>query len=199
MKTTFKLLLLCVVICSCSSAEKKLHKAIEKTLVIYEKQILYEMDSTLTVDSIRLLDVDTFTKKDQVVIFIGQTVDSANLFLALGKNYQKRLDLDLSLARSYSALRMWSLYTEAKNDLDDDLETAKMYLDLGDKYRSIGDSLVKAHSENTIDSTTFMFYKVLFKVCYSDKSLVQTCHDSMELLQTSDFRIKKRSDLSMVF
>lgn len=181
---------------SCKNEKEKEIENIEKTLNTYVSLQLKEVDKDAKVDSLKVIDIDSVSTKDQLRLELYRYQDSL-YFLINEANYKSEL-LRLEIAQ-YRLLKYMNNLTVSKdnlsvfkNSLDEKKEDADKTLALAQNFKKEVDVLRKNFSGSKIDSTNFIFYNVKYRFCYSNAKLEQKCKDSIRILMTKDFKIMKK-------
>ncbi len=181
---------------ACKSKQERTKENLNNTLRTYTASVLKDMDSTFTLDSIRVVYVDTISTKDEFKSNVFDLQDSLDYLIESMryKNEIFKLKFD-----QYKALNLLNSLGSSRSDLsifkDDVLEKQKESKEAVDRATLLEkeiDSLKKIYYSNTIDSTNFLYFGVTYKICYSDKSLVQKCVDSAFVNITKEFRVRKK-------
>ena len=183
--------------CKSKSETEKGKESIQKTLRTYVSGQLTEIDSTATLDSIRIIHIDTISSKDELkqnilsiqgdFEYLYEKVKKETEIIKL-KNDQYRLLIYMnSLGSSRSDLSIF------KDDLKEKQEEVQQSIDKLTVLEKQIDSLKTKYFSNQVDSTNFLYYGVIYKMCYSDKKLEQKCLDSAFLNITKEFRVTKET------
>lgn len=181
---------------SCKNQKEKEIENIENTLNTYLSLQLKEVDKNVKIDSLKVIDIDSVSTKDQLRMELYRYQDSL-YFLMNEANYkseQLRLEIE-----QYRLLKYMNNLTVSKdnlsvfkNSVDEKKEDADKTLTLAQNFKKEVDLLRKKFSGSKIDSTNFIFYNVKYRFCYSNSKLEQKCKDSLSILMTKDFKIMKK-------
>ena len=157
---------------------------------------LNDEDSTLVLDSMRIISIDTLSSKDILGYKVRHYIDSleketelfetmAQLALSKAKTYRLYKNLYDMDAGSYEVLNMRK--QDAENYRDEYIQKSEQIKILSAEL----DSLTNLWQSDKIDSTDFLMHEVVFKGCYSNKAMEQDCRDSLVLMLTKDLRISR--------
>ena len=181
---------------SCKNEKEIEINTIEKTLNTYVSLQLQEVDKDAKVDSLKVIDIDSVSTKDQLRMELYRYQDSL-YFLINEANYKSEL-LRLEIEQ-YRLLKYMNNLTVSKdnlsvfkNSVDEKKEDADKTLALAQNFKKEVDLLRKNFIGSKIDSTNFIFYNVKYRFCYSNAKLEQKCKDSIRILMTKDFKIMKK-------
>ncbi len=186
--------LILVLFFSCKTEKEKGRESIEHTSKVYVTEKLKKIDSTYTIDTLRIYRIDTVSTKADLFFKLLLLSDSLALLKLIADNLG---DIAKAKMDQYKTLAYMNTLTTSSSDLtifkDDVLEN--------NKKASIGyentirlanqiDSLSTVYASNKLDSTDFLYYKSFVKLCYSEKKLSQRC-DPFGLKISKDFRVIK--------
>lgn len=195
MKAKIILLFLITIIVSCKNIKEEQSENIEKTLRTYMYEKAKQFDSTLKLDSIRIIKIDSASSKFELKDNILKLRDSLNnLFKDISFD-QENLKLKVE---QFKILKYMNSLSSSNDDLQvfkDDItkqsNKLKLALEKASKLENEIKKLKNILLKSKIDSTDFKFYNVKFKVCFTNKKLEQECEDSLNVNITKNYRIKK--------
>jgi hypothetical protein len=177
---------------SCKSDETKQKESIEHTFKTYITAKLETIDSTYTIDTLRLYKIDTVSTKDDFLFKMVTLSDSLDKLSLIATNAGQIAKLKMD---QYKTLAYMNTLTTTSSDLsifkEDAIENNKKALAAYDKVIELGhniDSLTGIYNSSKLDSTNFLYYKVYSVLCYSEKNLSQKC-DSIGLKISKNFRV----------
>jgi len=190
--TTYTLLFLTLcTLWRCQSENDIQKESVERALDTYIRGFIQNADSSLVVDSLLILRVDSISSKDLMLQKIGELIDSVE---------NKVKDLKLQLEIYDLSKQKYVLYAA----VSDNSETLKIFKDELDKdwdklkhseaeldiLKNELDSINNVYESGTIDSTDFLFLRPYYRICISNKLLEQQCSDGNKVLITKAFRVK---------
>jgi hypothetical protein len=187
--TRLLFLIITVFLFSCKSKKETEKESIGRTLKIYSSAQLKDIDSTLNLDSLRIIRIDTVSSREDLMFKILSLQESFNILKEESQSATKKLEY------SVYQLRLLRSMNSSRSDLsifEDDVKYQH-----AEAQKIIEEMALMANKIDTlagmwfsVDSTNFLYYGVAYKLCYSDKKLVQKCFDSAYVNITKDFRVK---------
>lgn len=184
-------LALCI-LWGCQSEANIQEASVERTLDTYIRGVINSADSSLILDSLIILRIDSISSKELMLQNLGSLIDTV-------KNLTDALKLDVEIydveAERYQLLSSISDNREALKVLKERLvrDGEKIDRSLADikLLKSELDSINAVYESGTIDSTDFLFLRPYYRICISNKLLEQRCSDGNKVLITKDFRVQK--------
>ena len=189
---SINLIIITSTLTSCKLANVEHKENIEAVLNTHIKALALSYDSTLTIDSVRVLRLDTVSTKDFILININKLDDSILKLSEIAKIKLELFNIDKSTLMSLASTSKDKAYVNSLGDqLISDLEKIK-HTDLIIKslFTQV-DSLERLVESGQFDSLDFLYLKPIYKLCFSNKLLEQTCNEGDDILITKDFRVKK--------
>lgn len=188
-------LCLLILIISCKDEKEKEAKNIENILKTHLISQLKEVEKDSKLDSLKIIDIDSVSTKDELKIKLYWYQDSLN-FLIKEANYKsEQLSLEIEQYRIIKYMNNLSTSNNNliifKNSIEDKKADADKSLNSARNFKNEVDQLRKEYYGNKIDSTNFIYYNVKYQICYTNSNLQQKCNDSLSMIITKDFKIKK--------
>lgn len=153
---------------SCNNKEATQRKNLDKNLFKFFSENLKSIDSTLHLDSVRIIKFDTITKTSilyQKILSIYLEVDDNNDKF---KEIKKTQNLDAQMIRLTAGLSN-SLYENSMDDYKQKNEEMKALHNVGLVLLKKADSLTDILK--TADSTTLVYFQVKCLIQYQRKDL----------------------------
>jgi hypothetical protein len=190
------LIFLFISIISCKNEKEKEVENIEKTLKTYLSAQLQEGENSAKIDSLKIIGIDSTSTKDELEMKLFRYQDSLN-FLINEANYKsQQLKSEIEQYRILKYMNNLTASTDKlsvfKNSINEKKDEAEKSLNLAMNLKKEVDQFRKNFTENKIDSTNFIFYNIQYRLCYTNSKLEQKCKDSLSIIMTKDFKIKKK-------
>ena len=180
---------------SCKNEKQEEKESIEKTLNVYFREKGKDIDSTLVLDSVRIIKIDSVSSKGELAMKINKFDDSLDVLIKLADLSGQRLKLE---AEQYKLLKYMGTLSSSKSDLKifeeglvEKQNEFKQSIGKAERLKKEVDSLREIYNQNKIDSLNFLFYNVKLKACFTNNKMEQKCFDSLSVNVTKNYRIKK--------
>ena len=191
----FRLCLVLILFTSCKSAI--VDKNLSKKLFVYFKENLKRIDSTWSLDSLRVLKLDTVSENLLIDLKASRLFDEQSYNMDELLLLQKKVKRNIQLEKSYAALYPYgdswkTLYDNCREDIKDGLQEIKEKFQKDSSFTLLIDSL--KNQSKTADSTRLLYYEVKCLRQFHRLDLTVR-RDTVYAFLSPDKDIKKRDEM----
>ncbi|MGI8635645.1 MAG: hypothetical protein ACR2KZ_09605 [Segetibacter sp.] len=178
---------LTVLLTSCKSEKQKVEESSLESIRTYlDVNLVKEIDDFKSLDSLRIIKIDTITEKQELKLPIEYAINSAT-------HYNRLTNLSIEMAKNKQTIANLgsTIYGGYVNKLEhesaaEEREKVKKYNDSAKLLLNMADSLQKKQSK--ADSTTLKYYAVKCLIQYTKKDMTFE-KDTAVIPVSKDFRV----------
>jgi hypothetical protein len=188
-----KILLITIVtfLISCAGKDEKAKANLDRNLFTFFKEGFRKADSTLHLDSVRVIKFDTVTKQSLLYSKIMSLYDEIDSHKGSYNNAMREYHSDIQIAKLYASLDK-TLFDHYVDEARQKLAEVKELNRTDSLIQKTADSLTKIHK--TADTTKLLYYQLKCLVQYQRKDMTVS-RDTLFAFLSPEKDLVKREEM----